>query len=63
MKYLLRTTLLGSLSLGRKYDVGGIPFALLVDGDTGKILGTSRELRGAQLSEFIGKKLKEKRGE
>jgi thiol-disulfide isomerase/thioredoxin len=50
-------------SLGRKYDVGGIPFVLLVDGDTGKILGTSRELRGEKLSEFIGDKLKQKRGE
>jgi hypothetical protein len=50
-------------SLGRQFDVGGIPFVLLVDGDTGRILGTARELRGEKLSEFIGEKLKEKKGE
>ncbi len=50
-------------SLGKTYDVGGIPFVLLVDGDTGEILGTSRELRGEKLSDFIGEKLKAKKGE
>jgi hypothetical protein len=34
-----------------------------VDGDTGEILGTSRELRGEKLSDFIGEKLKAKKGE
>ena len=47
-------------TLGQRYDVSGIPFTLLVDGDTGKILGTSRELRGATLSAFIGETLKAK---
>ncbi len=50
-------------SLGRQFDVGGIPFVLLVDGDTGQILGTAKELRGEKLSEFVGEKLKEKRGQ
>jgi thiol-disulfide isomerase/thioredoxin len=43
-----------------RYDVSGIPFVLLVDGDSGKILGTSRELRGKGLSEYVGKQLEEK---
>jgi thiol-disulfide isomerase/thioredoxin len=46
--------------LGKKHDVSGIPFVLLVDGDTGEILGTSRELRGPKLAAFIGEKLLEK---
>jgi thiol-disulfide isomerase/thioredoxin len=33
-------------TLGRLHDVSGIPFVLLVDGDSGNILATSRELRG-----------------
>jgi thiol-disulfide isomerase/thioredoxin len=41
-------------TLGGLYDVNAIPFALLVDGDSGEILGTSQELRGPGLSEFIG---------
>ncbi|HMO91317.1 MAG TPA: TlpA disulfide reductase family protein [Pirellulaceae bacterium] len=41
-------------SLGELYDVSGIPFVLLVDGDSGEILATSRELRGPKLAEFIG---------
>ena len=44
-------------SLGERYDVSGIPFVLLVDGDTGEILATARDLRGPGLSEFIGKRL------
>jgi thiol-disulfide isomerase/thioredoxin len=48
-------------TLGKQYDVGGIPFVLLVDGDTGEILGTARELRGEGLSEFIGERLKRKK--
>ena len=39
------------------YDVSGIPFILLVDGDTGKILATERNLRGKGVSEFIGKQV------
>lgn len=49
-------------SLGIQHDVSGIPFVLLVDGDTGKILGTSRELRGPKLTEFIGEQLEAKKG-
>jgi thiol-disulfide isomerase/thioredoxin len=48
-------------TLGEMYDVSGIPFVLLVDGDTGEILATARELRGPKLSEFIGKKLEERK--
>jgi len=47
-------------TLGELYDVSGIPFVLLVDGDTGEILGTSQELRGPGLSDFVGKALTKK---
>ena len=47
-------------TLGELYDVSGIPFVLLVDGDTGEILGTAKELRGAGLAEFVGKALAKK---
>lgn len=50
-------------AIGTQHDVSGIPFVLLVDGDTGEILGTSRELRGEGLSKFIGEVLKKKQGE
>lgn len=45
------------------YDVSGIPFVLLVDGDTGAILATERSLRGKGVAEFIAEqvKLKKKR--
>jgi thiol-disulfide isomerase/thioredoxin len=49
-------------SLGTMHDVSGIPFVLLIDGDTGAIIGTSRQLRGAGLSEYIGKALAAKKG-
>lgn len=49
-------------SYGELYDVSGIPFVLLVDGSTGEILGTSKELRGRGLSKFVGKVLKERKG-
>ena len=49
-------------SLGIMHDVSGIPFVLLVDGDTGEILATASELRGPGLSEFIGKQLELKNG-
>lgn len=48
-------------SLGLQYDVSGIPFVLLVDGDNGEIIGTSKELRGPGLTEFIEKALKKKK--
>lgn len=50
-------------TLGTMHDVSGIPFVLLVDGDTGAIIGTSRQLRGPGLSEYIGKALEAKKGE
>ncbi|MGH7140384.1 MAG: TlpA family protein disulfide reductase [Pirellulales bacterium] len=50
-------------TLGELYDVSGIPFVLLVDGDSGEILGTAQELRGPGLSDFIGKALAKKNGE
>jgi thiol-disulfide isomerase/thioredoxin len=46
--------------LPAKYEVTSVPFALLVDGDTGKILATRKQLRGKGLSELIGKHLKQK---
>ncbi|HBE67512.1 MAG TPA: hypothetical protein DDW52_05115 [Planctomycetaceae bacterium] len=48
--------------IGRQYDVSGIPFVLLVDGDTGKIIEIERNLRGEGLSEVIRKHLEEKTG-
>lgn len=53
---------LWNTTLGDQYDVGGIPFVLLVDGDTNEILATERDLRGKGLSEFIGKALAKKNG-
>lgn len=47
-------------TLGAMHDVSGIPFVLLVDGDSGKILANSRQLRGPGLSDFIRGKLEEK---
>jgi thiol-disulfide isomerase/thioredoxin len=47
--------------LGARHDVSGIPFVLLVDGDSGEILGTSRQLRGAGLSTYIGEQLAKKK--
>ncbi|HVC95098.1 MAG TPA: hypothetical protein VND64_15485 [Pirellulales bacterium] len=47
-------------TLGGLYDVNLIPFVLLIDGDSGEILGTSQELRGPGLSDFVGKALMKK---
>lgn len=47
-------------SLGIQHDVSGIPFVLVVDGDTGEILGTSREARGPKLAAFVGSQLLKK---
>lgn len=49
-------------AIGRMHDVSGIPFVLLVDGDSGKIIATERSLRGEGLADFIGKQLKKKNG-
>ncbi len=46
--------------LGKMHDVGGIPFVLLVDGDSGEILATARQLRGPKLSAFIKQQLEKK---
>ena len=48
-------------SIGRLHDVSGIPFVLLVDGDSGEILATARELRGPGLSGVIGEQLLKKK--
>ena len=44
-------------SLTELHDVSGIPFVLLVDGDSGKIMETERSLRGSGLSAKIGEHL------
>jgi thiol-disulfide isomerase/thioredoxin len=49
-------------TLGTQYDVSGIPFVLLVDGDTGKIIGNANNLRGPGIVEFVGKQLSMKKG-
>lgn len=48
--------------IGRQHDVSGIPFVLLVDGDSGDILATAKQLRGKGLSDFVGKELVKKFG-
>ncbi|MCC7435945.1 MAG: TlpA family protein disulfide reductase [Methanoregulaceae archaeon] len=40
-------------TIGTQFAVQGIPFCLLIDGDTGKILATSRDLRGAALDKTL----------
>lgn len=47
--------------LADKYEVTSIPFVLLVDGDTGKIIATVQNLRGPKLSEFIGQQIAKKK--
>ncbi|MBX3110583.1 MAG: TlpA family protein disulfide reductase [Fimbriimonadaceae bacterium] len=47
-------------SIGRMYDVSAIPFTLLVDGDTGEILASGNEMRGAKLGPLLEKALKAK---
>jgi thiol-disulfide isomerase/thioredoxin len=48
-------------TLGEMYDVSGIPFVLLVDGDTGEILADAEKLRGPGITDFIGEQLKKKK--
>jgi thiol-disulfide isomerase/thioredoxin len=50
------------VSLVQTYGVEGIPFVLLVDGDTGKILATESTLRGPQLLTTVENALKKKFG-
>ncbi|EMI51837.1 TlpA family protein disulfide reductase [Rhodopirellula sallentina] len=40
--------------LARMYEISAVPFVLLVDGDSGEILATRKQLRGEGLSEYIG---------
>jgi thiol-disulfide isomerase/thioredoxin len=47
--------------VGESYDVSAIPFTVLVDGDSGKIVALGDEMRGEGLSDFIAKKLAEKK--
>lgn len=44
-------------TLGKMHDVSGIPFVLLVDGDTGEILANASQLRGEGLTDVVGKAL------
>lgn len=46
----------------RNFGVEGIPFVLLVDGDTGEILATEETLRGPQLLATVEKAIAKKRG-
>jgi thiol-disulfide isomerase/thioredoxin len=48
-------------TLGHQFDVAAIPFAVLVDGDTGEILAVSG-LRGPELATTIQKALAKKKG-
>jgi hypothetical protein len=48
--------------IGEMYDVNAIPFVLLVDGDTGQILGDASNLRGPGIVDFVGKVLAKKKG-
>lgn len=46
--------------LGKKYDVSSIPFAVLVDGDTGVILGSGEDLRGTEFTTLVSGQLAKK---
>jgi len=48
--------------LGGLYDVGAIPFVLLVDGDTGEIMAVVNQLRGPGIVDTIEKALAKKKG-
>jgi thiol-disulfide isomerase/thioredoxin len=56
-------TQINGRNIERLYGVTSIPFVLLVDGDSGKILATTNQLRGPGLSNFIGRTLSRKRQE
>lgn len=45
------------ITIGKQYGVEGIPFALLVDGDTGKIIATVQSLRGEALEKTLSQAL------
>lgn len=46
--------------IAKLYGVSSIPHCLLVDGDTGEVVATGRNLHGPGLSGFIGKALAKK---
>lgn len=46
--------------LAKLIGVTGIPYSLLVDGDTGEIIATSRELQGAFLTSTLQEALKKR---
>ena len=50
-----------STRVGEEFDVSSIPYTLLIDGDTGRIVAQGDEMRGPGMSEFIAKKLAEKK--
>ncbi len=50
------------ITLGKQYGVQAIPFCLLVDGDTGKILANVNELRGENLDKTLARVLSERKG-
>ncbi len=43
--------------LARMYEISAVPFVLLVDGDSGEILATRKQLRGEGLSDFIDEQI------
>ena len=49
-------------TLGKMYDVSGIPFCLLVDGDTGEIIATVKDLRGEAIFNTVQTALGKKKG-
>lgn len=49
-------------TIGRMYAVEGIPFCLLVDGDTGKILANVGQLRGEALEKTLEKVFASRKG-
>lgn len=49
-------------TLGKQFGVEGIPFGLLVDGDTGKVLASGNAIRGEALEKAIEAALANRRG-
>ncbi len=49
------------IKIGKQYGVQAIPFCLLVDGDSGKILATVNELRGEALDKTLSRVLAARR--
>ncbi|MCB8933273.1 MAG: TlpA family protein disulfide reductase [Fimbriimonadaceae bacterium] len=49
-------------TIGKQFGVEGIPFGLLVDGDTGKVLASGNAIRGAALEKAIEAALANRKG-